>query len=663
MGSCIKRAYQVWLRSRVLLWSAIVTFLLFHLFLGISIPLQAGYPMEIFQFSYLLSLPLLIFCVLFSYEYLRQARSPGLGETLAAIPGGVRRTFFAQLAVLGSIAAAFFLTFVAWHTAVYLAFTGKSAQVYLHFLAADVCNVLLVSIIGIELGALLTRCTKRLKAYALCVLVVFLNSPVVDAIRNILSYLPRTVSDACNAVFDLFVITPQQLTFALDSSYGMPLETFRWQVACGWALLLGGALALTRLRGRQRVGHAGWLTRLPQCAVSLAGVVLVLLSLHHGYAKFYDLRAGGMSEEPLAYSQDATQNYQFKNPGFTVKSYDMNLQINKQLTARVAMELDAPQPPDAYVFTLYSGMRIRNMTDADGKQVAYTRDGDFFTVQNDPQYNLHTLRVEYSGFSPSLPVNRQGLSLPGYFCYYPMPGNRLTAMQGRGFLAHDMVNGEDTQFTVRLAYPKTVYTNLTEVSPGVYTGKAKTATFAAGMLEMTQEGTSSYISSILNRGAFPDAEQINKTLDICNQLFDTKLSLHLDGKQVYYTSDNSPLNIPVVAFGDHVFIYSGTDNVSQTVNYFMTQLPSQTKGDYASRFLSSDFEFALRSYLKDGYAMSEEELNILPPQGMEPSVSDYFKQALKRHGDVKTLQAVYRYLAQENPQQPPEQFLKALAAA
>ena len=108
-----------------------------------------------------------------------------------------------------------------------------------------------------------------------------------------------------------------------------------------------------------------------------------------------------------------------KKPDFKVESYEMKLNINRELDAEVKINLSSAEV-DEYDFTLYHDYKIKSVTDGKNNKLEYTRSGDYITVKN--VSGLSQIIFSYNGYSTVFYSNYHAVCLPGFFPYYPMAG-------------------------------------------------------------------------------------------------------------------------------------------------------------------------------------------------------------------------------------------------
>lgn len=158
---------------------------------------------------------------------------------------------------------------------------------------------------------------------------------------------------------------------------------------------------------------------------------------------------------------------------FEVKDYIMDISINRQLQASITMQIDR-KDLDYYLFTLYHGYKIHDIKDAHGNELEYERDGDYLKIWN-IQGKLSQISVTYSGYSKLLYSTSQGVYLPGYFAYYPIPGyHPVYDSEKADYIP--IANRPLAHFLINLHVSEPVFCALPEIRKNVYEGEAEGVT-------------------------------------------------------------------------------------------------------------------------------------------------------------------------------------------
>ena len=129
---------------------------------------------------------------------------------------------------------------------------------------------------------------------------------------------------------------------------------------------------------------------------------------------------------------DCMDMSQYREADFRVKSYGFDLTVRRELKAEVTVELDGSGLQE-YYFTLYHGYRLENVRTALGTGLPFEQKGDHIRVSAPEGEQVTALTFTYEGSGKRHYSTEQGIFLPGYFAYYPMPGWRQVYIWQNGY--------------------------------------------------------------------------------------------------------------------------------------------------------------------------------------------------------------------------------------
>ncbi|HHU07249.1 MAG TPA: hypothetical protein GXZ59_02780 [Clostridiaceae bacterium] len=226
-------------------------------------------------------------------------------------------------------------------------------------------------------------------------------------------------------------------------------------------------------------------------------------------------------------------------------SYDLSLNVNLNLQAKVSVCLQGELPPELH-FTLYHGYKLKNVTDADGHALDFRQVGDHITVLS-PDNKQDTLIFTYSGSSPRFLCNYQCISLPGFFAYYPRVGFRNLYFNDINFPSFaPQIESEEMDFTVRVKSFLPVFCNLHEVASGEFTGRANGISLVSGLLAETNIDGHKIVYPFLD----PENDQI--ALQTNAGMEDSELNSLAPGKALlFHNSISSSPYEQFAEFSDH----------------------------------------------------------------------------------------------------------------
>lgn len=161
---------------------------------------------------------------------------------------------------------------------------------------------------------------------------------------------------------------------------------------------------------------------------------------------------------------------------FAVTDYKMDINFGKTLEVECTVTVDNPKL-DELDFTLYHTLDVVSVTDSDGENVEYKRDGDYLTVNN--KKHSDAFRIIYKGKTEFYISNDRYIYLPQNYAYYPLSGFKDVNKNG-GYL--QAKNDYEADFDVTLNI-KDVYTNLKKDENNHYVGKTVGPLFVKGDLQ------------------------------------------------------------------------------------------------------------------------------------------------------------------------------------
>jgi hypothetical protein len=230
------------------------------------------------------------------------------------------------------------------------------------------------------------------------------------------------------------------------------------------------------------------------------------------------------------YFYETTQEQKEESAAFSVLSYDLDLKITGRLHASATMTLTKNPEGDAYRFTLYRGYRILSVTDGEGNPLTYTRTGHYLEIDAPFDTPMGTILVEYEGSGGRYYSNDQGIALPGYLPWYPMPGYRSLWDEVTNGISVS-TEGEEIDFSVTVDTRLPLVCNLEEVEEHTYAGKATAVTLVGGLLtEKTSDGYV-YYDSPLNLSSL-DLETLEEELSVAEELLGISFDVDFSQKKI-----------------------------------------------------------------------------------------------------------------------------------
>lgn len=403
-----------------------------------------------------------------SYEYIYCAKASGIEECAAAHKRGKLRLYSSLFCVLMLLPLLVFLVMTLFNFC--LAFFGgqiSDLSYYAHIVLVNFLNTFLLGTLAALLGGCLALRLRRVGAYSFMALIIFIVSPVSDMIPGVATDSYGVNLWPLKRVFSK--ILPPNLTWVIDTQYGISNETLRWNLMLFWIFLFLAAviLAITGKRTKKRI------------LASVLAVILAGVNLYGYLLGGSEITIGPYPDSISRLDKEYYREHEQKEKpaAFTVAGYEMAFSIYRELEGEVKMVIGTPSVDHTYDFTLYRGYQISGVTGQGGQALAYVRDGDYFTVSS--KTPLSTITVRYKGHSPSLYSNNQAVLLPGCFPYYPMAGFHRLSRESQGYLP--VTNGFRSSFAVHVNSIREVFSNLPK-SGNVFSGESDTVSLMGGFI-------------------------------------------------------------------------------------------------------------------------------------------------------------------------------------
>jgi len=412
-----------------------------------------------------------------TYYTSRAAHRAGMSEAIEALDRGRHLHALATLTPSLALLALVFVTYLAARILV-LGLLGYQQLLLSHVLAQATLDLMIPSLMGVFVGFIAAQSGARLGGLMGLALFFVTLSPLAQTLPALTSY---ATGINLYPVYDLTQVLPADPTWFVDPLYGFPMEQQRWLVAVMWLAGLGGYVLSHLTPSRSRLARAGRRLLVFASLAALVGALLPSSELRRDDRPF---TASTLMGDQYYYQVHPPPQGVIDDGelGFEPVRYEMQLNAGRELHAKVTVVVGAPSESGDYRFTLYHGYRIEDVTDNGGAELAYERDGDFLTVSApaDPS----SITLEYAGSGGRFVANHQGVFLPGYFAWYPLPGHVPMWDDIHSQVAPLSWHHPGTEFVVRFDAPTRLVTNL-EADGGQFRGVGVAPTFIAGFVRKT----------------------------------------------------------------------------------------------------------------------------------------------------------------------------------
>ncbi|GAB6275319.1 MAG: hypothetical protein STSR0004_21840 [Peptococcaceae bacterium] len=265
--------------------------------------------------------------------------------------------------------------------------------------------------------------------------------------------------------------------------------------------------------------------------------------------------------DPMYYMDRPREDYHGYKAVFVVEDYKINLTISNELHAEVGVTVDRPDL-DSYEFTLYHGYIVTSMRTENG-EIPFTREGDYIRIGS--LNGADRLIFKYYGKSPKFYANRQAITLPGYFAYYPKAGRtNIWDLDRYGYVVN--ISPNESNYTVNIRSDLEIFCNLAG-SDNSFRGKSNGVSLFAGMYGEIADN----IYAEPMRSDLPKREYIRQAQKILSDTFnrlerpEPKSFTLISDKKFFQVPGNFDLNSytdVTVVMSDHitsVSCYSGPE--------------------------------------------------------------------------------------------------------
>lgn len=174
---------------------------------------------------------------------------------------------------------------------------------------------------------------------------------------------------------------------------------------------------------------------------------------------------------------------QEKNVEFVIECYQMNVRLGQNMKVDAWLQV-SQAGLDVYEMTLYHQFKIVDITNQNGTELEYSREGDYLTIYNETE-NLDAIHIIYQGGSAYCYANAEELYLPAWFPYYPMAGFHYVYDVDNHMYVNNMPETE-AEFDIRFNSGSKIYSDLPETGENHFAGTAKGAVFVSGFYTQTE---------------------------------------------------------------------------------------------------------------------------------------------------------------------------------
>lgn len=486
------------------------------------------------------SLIIFLYFLVISYEFNKRIVNSNLEEAVNHLPKSKLKNFLSHNGLLLVLNVFIFMVFIIFNMISASIAGVLKVDFIIMIMKAGILYVVLNGLLAIMMGSLLTRINKQL-AYVTMVLIAIVISPLSE-------YLPYILYNAFDIdlyVFRrLFNIMPMDLDWVADSIYGIALETYKRYLIFMWLFF---TLYVTLVKYSSKLRPV----KLSLLALSL--VCLVIFIQPQSYViRDFDPKGAVVFDKEYYYETEQKN----KQADFAVSKYEMNIDIDKDLSANLVMTIDNDKKTDkGYFFTLYRGFRVKSVTDDLANDLVYSQEGDYLYIEAGKL--IDKIHITYKGHSPIFYSNKQGVLLPGVFPYYPMEGlHEIFDVGSSAFIP--IISEDDKTFEVNIN--RKVESNLGQGRK--LSGESQCLSLVSGFIENQSVGDYTVLNTYLTPSKIDSVLSIGQTYK--NLLDNYDYQVKSLPKTIFLTTYPVHVNFEsngLISLRDHVFVYDLKEDI------------------------------------------------------------------------------------------------------
>lgn len=649
MRSSMSVSIKIFFRSIVYLAICAVLFLLSNLFL-LHLFNVSNYLAEFHVASLKLGIVGYIVFSFLSYEYTNLPRTSALQETLETIPLSRVKLLTSQSIVLLALLLIWSINIFGWILGKYVQLQIHYPLFFLNSVPSLIVDFFLPGVIAILVGILLSQKTVRETAYCIIIVSALICSPVPSMIFASESLFGYPVL----AFFDWFSILAPNTSWVADDIYGVSIEVYRWVLAAFWILLLIMSIVFATTKRTKK-------TRFLSSILAILTLFCCVRFVYRGNDSIIrkDYRPYGTLQHEFSYRQNNPDQKEVL-ADFHVSKYGISLTVQNNLEANVHIELKE-NDLNVYRFTLYHGFVINSIKDAHGDELDFAQNSDYVTVY--APKGTQELNFSYSGNAGKYFSNYQGIALPGYLPYYPVPGFARFWESGQIVVNTDW---EPAYYEVYVDSNLAVASNLQKIDDNTFLGNADAVSLYGGMIVSEETDGIVYWYSPIGARSINISEYQEAWNSLANQVGETA-EFVLTGKTIFM----QPVTIMVsnsvqeqyIEFSDHIITASWSVTADTLCKqHLLTTMPRDKTTNLLYNAFSNYLVFGGRS---DAAEISWSSIDILTRHdsadeiedleewsayiGASNLFSELFSYKANLLGEDYVLRAVYQYLKNPAP--------------
>ncbi len=410
-------------------------------------------------------------CFMFlSYEFLIKSKTNNCFEFLGSLKNAKFKYYISGISVLLLLLFVFCVVIFLTNTIFYISCSPVNTKYINHLFLNILLNTYLISAVFILFGGIFTFFNKRTSGYASMIIVCLFTSPIFNILGT---QLHSNLNLNIFPLIDLLDFSVPLVDWTPIYSFGFSVLPYRFQQIGFFIFLLIGLIVLKTIN----------ISKIKTIAISFLSISLSLIFLLMYMQPASKVTLGnnpfnGFASDQYYYNLEDTVTKEEK-ANFSVNKYNLTFTFDRELSATAELYLTDVSSHEL-IFTLYHGYSVLTVFDENNNKLNYERISDYITIfcENAPQ----KITIKYSGNGNRFFSNTQGVSLPGYFPFYPQPGFKtLYNSQEMGFDKY--MNEERALFEVSINSPQQIFCNLPETGFNSFSGEADSLTLISGFYE------------------------------------------------------------------------------------------------------------------------------------------------------------------------------------
>lgn len=408
-----------------------------------------------------------LFFLFLSYEFFGKAKKDQMEETIVSI-GGRRSNIVLIQGILLVLLNFLYCTFFAVYQIIMMKNNGVHLRHYILFILISIFLYhFLLYLFAILGGRVFSLIRSKTTGYCLLVAVWFLFSPKLISTLHQISYGREWLY----RISDLLGLYSRDYASASDFYYIFSLEAVNFQRILFWILLM---LSVIFCCSRIHIGKilSGLAVMGTAASLFFFFQPTAAVNLDYGISGQDALTA----DDTYYQMNDCMDMTWYREADFKIRSYDFDLVVQRELRAEVTVELDRTDLQE-YYFTLYHGYKLEEVRTSNGTELPFERKEDYIRIPAPDREQISSLTFIYKGSGKRYYSTEQGIFLPGYFAYYPMPGCRQVYIIQNGYMGNTLESlGYEATFHGKVNTNVPLYSNLSVDENGMVSGKSDAMT-------------------------------------------------------------------------------------------------------------------------------------------------------------------------------------------